>query len=139
MSASSTPPLVHATTSAPSSALASKDYRLDCYGGGVVDGAPDLAIFSIEPATAAFIIEAASFARKHDLHTIERFDSRVTWIESADDETPEVMPSEGTILCIDRDSFWFRCTRKHGDNKIETVASSIAELAAFHGLAVPVS
>lgn len=116
-----------------------KEYSLECHGGGEALGAPDLATFSVERDTAAFIVAMSAFAREHDLHRIERCDNRVTWLESADDEQPEVMLSECTILCIDNDSFWYRCYRKHGDHLIETETCSIAELAAFHGLAMPVS
>lgn len=111
------------------------EYATECAGGGDALGAPALARFGVERATAAFILRMAALVHAEGLQRVVRIDDRVEWLETLGGDG--AMRSERGELSVEDDGFGFSCRRKHCDERIETARCCVARLAAFHGLALP--
>lgn len=132
-------------------------YELSCTGGGDFHGAPALAVFDIDRATANFIIAMAAIVAANDLHKVEKFDYRVSWREDPSIQEMEIgegvkelerfsaeidgeqrelveMRSECDCININKTYVWFTCFRRHCDDVINTGDVAIADLAKAFGL-----
>lgn len=113
-----------------------KTYSVKCSSSDEFGDCPALAEFSIDENTAREIERLTQLIKKNSLHTVEKFDYRVTWLRTdpaeLDDEPSQgksnEMRTECDILCISNDAFWFRCYLKHCDYLITTQSQSTAEL-----------
>jgi len=136
-----------------------KHYVVTCNGGGDGLGAPAIAVFDIDRATAEQIIRLAAVVKANDACEIALWDDRALWLESdfgseranfgegwaetalanpnafqIDPNDAGLMQSETGRLIVTDYSFRFSCYRKHCVDEIESDEQMIAELADHFGL-----
>ncbi|EMG2117400.1 hypothetical protein IPC1147_33960 [Pseudomonas aeruginosa] len=124
-------------------AAAHKSYRLECRTTSEYDHAPGAAIFLIDVGTAKLITELAGLVKAHGLHTVEKFDYRVTYLKhdpETDSEMAEAAGEDndlrtvGDCLVVSDTEFWFSANAKHSDVLFTCVPQRIQDLVEHFDL-----
>ena len=115
-----------------------KTYCVDVNGGQDHHAPPSIGTFSIDATMAATLIHLATMVRVHDLHQVAKFDNRVSYYQHDpvhDEEEAKAVGdenfvrTEGDLLFVSEDSFYFTGDIRHTDVEVVCEAQSIADLA----------
>ncbi len=108
------------------------------------DDIPEAVEFAIDEDSAREIVRFAQLVKQNDLHKIEKFDYRATYLKHDPEESPdeaaeagsdnEVSTDAGTLK-VTRTEFWFGAYVKHTCVELLSERQSVSELAAHFGIA----
>lgn len=124
-------------------AAISRTYCVTVNGGREHHAPPSIGTFTIDAKMAASIVHLAMLVRVHDLHQVAKFDDRVSYYqhdpvgepeEAAEAGDENFVRTEGDLLFVRSDSFYFTGDIRHTGVEVVCEAQSISELAKYFDL-----
>ena len=99
---------------------------------------PGKAVIELTPGLIQRILKLSKAARELDVWSIQEFSYVPTWTVWAEDEkTGEEIPgdeelrTEGNLLCVTKEEYWWQMEPKHSDVTVSTDYCSVGELKRY--------
>ena len=126
--------------------IEARSYVSPAHGGGDCDVSPSATMFSIDAGTARRIVMLSELVKANDLHKVEGFDYRASFLQFDPATDPEdaaeageanTLRTECDVLVVTREDFYFSAYIKHTDIEISCEGVPINLLKEHFGLSTP--